>query len=149
MTVEKVFKAGIIDINTGELRKFQYNPETLRDDRFVTISSAVVPGLNTPRYQFVAGGDTTVTFELFLNATNHPEGGQGILNEVIWLRSRTFPTRSGNIMKVAPAKVMLVWPGLYNVKGILTSCNVEYTAFFADGKPKHCKISIEIKKEYN
>jgi hypothetical protein len=145
---EKVFKAGIVDINTGELRKFQYNPETLKDDRFVTIASIAVPGLNTPRYQFVAGGDTTVSFSLFLNALNHPKGGQGILDDIIWLRSRTFPTRSSNVLQVAPSKVMLVWPGLYNVKGILTTCNLEYTAFFPDGKPKHCNISIEIKKEY-
>lgn len=148
MAEQKIFKAGILDLNTGQLKEFQYNPEKLKDDRFATYSSITIPGLNTPRYQFVSGGETVVQFDLFLNALNHKNGGQGILEDIIWLRSRTFPTRSGNILKVAPAKIMLIWPGLYNVKGILTSCNLEYTSFFENGKPKHCNISVEIKKEY-
>ncbi len=145
---EKIFKASIVDLNNGDFREFQYNPNMLRDDRFVVLSNSTVPGLATPRYQFVAGGDTVITFSLFLNALNHKDGGSGILKDIIWLRSRTFPIRSDNALKVAPAKIMLVWPGLYNTKGILSSCNLEYTAFFPDGKPKHCNIAVEIRKEY-
>jgi len=149
MFIEKVFKAGIADINTGELKLFQYNPEKFKDDRNVIYSSLTIPGLYSTRDQFVSGGSTTISFELFLNAINHQKGGQGILDDIIWLRSKTFPIRSDNILKVAPPKVMLIWPGLYNVKGILTTCNIEHTAFFPDGKSKYCNISIEIKKEYS
>lgn len=145
---EKVFKASFVDLNTGEMKQFQYNPENWSDERFINYASIVIPGLNFPRYQFISGGDTVIQLRLFLTALNHSRGGQGILDDFQWFRSRTYPKREGNALKVAPTKILFIWPGLYSSKCIMTSCNAEWDAFFPDGKPKYGYVNIELKKTY-
>lgn len=143
---EKVFKAAIVDLNTGEVKQFQHNPDQWTDERFVEYATNTIPGISMPRYQFVAGGETIIRFRLWVNALNHKNGGSGILNEFMWYRKKTYPIRSYNILKVAPPKVLFIWPGMYSSKCIISSCNAEWTDFFPDGKPKHGYINMELKK---
>lgn len=145
---QKVFKASFVDLNTGEMKKFQYNPEKWNDERLINYATIVIPGLDLPRYQFISGGDTVIKLRLFMNALNHPQGGTGILNDFQWFRSRTYPKRSSNVLKVAPTKMLFVWPGLYSSKCIIVTCSAEWESFFPDGKPKLGYINMELKKTY-
>lgn len=144
----KVFKASFIDLNTAEKKDFQYNPENWSDERNINYATIVIPGLDLPRYQFISGGETVIQLRLFMNALNHPRGGKGILNDFQWFRSRTYPKRSSNVLKVAPPKMLFIWPGMYSSKCIITACNADWTYFFPDGLPKYGYINLELKKTY-
>jgi hypothetical protein len=145
---EKVFKAAIVDYVTQEMKEFQYNPETLSISKSMNFSAITIPGLNMPIYQFVSGGEEIVDIRLFLNALNHKKGGDGIKQEYLWFKKRTTAKRSSNHLDVVPSKVLLVWPKIGTSKCIISSCNVEWTSFFKDGKPKTGEMTLELKKTY-
>ncbi len=145
---ERVFKGAIIDMNTAEIKKYQYNPEGFSVSKSMNYAAITIPGLDRPIYQFVSGGEDVIDLKLFLNALNHPRGGQGILSEYTWFKDRTQVTRSGNMLKVPPPKVLWVWPNIGSAKCIMSSCNIEWTAFFKDGFPKLGEMTIELKKSY-
>lgn len=142
----KVFKAAISDIESGEVREFQFNPTYWTEEKTVNYAVITIPGISLPRYQFVSGGENIINFELFFNGISHRNGGQGVLSYYNWLKKLMTPQRSNNILKVPPKKVLFIWPGMYSVRSILTACTANWESFFPDGKPKYGRLFIQLKE---
>lgn len=59
-------KGYIKNKETGEVRRFLYNPSTISDSRVVNFSEINSPGGSYPKFQYVNSGARTFTLDLFL-----------------------------------------------------------------------------------
>jgi hypothetical protein len=56
----------------GNARAFQYFPEQINDSKGVNYSSRNIPGGSHPLYQFISGGDRTVSFTAIFTSDENP-----------------------------------------------------------------------------
>lgn len=73
-------KGYIKNKDTGEVRKFMYNPSSISDSRVVNFSEINSPGGSYPKFQYVNSGARTFTLELFLCNTASGETVTDYLN---------------------------------------------------------------------
>ncbi len=65
-TIGAKVKGYLKNLDTGEILKFQYNPETFEHSRGATYSDIVSPGMSYPDAQYVHGNAVTFSIELFI-----------------------------------------------------------------------------------
>jgi hypothetical protein len=84
---------------TGMTRIFQFNPSELRDQKGITWGSLQVPGSSHPIYQFGAGNERLISFDLYLDGdrarfgreTADPSDSLSIQTEINFYRSLLYP----------------------------------------------------------
>jgi len=114
----------LVDVETGEVLPFQYNPEEITDDKSTDYAAIKIPGMSHPRYQFVAGEPRRISFPLQLFKGPVKE-------EVEWIRSLLYPEHAGTMLKNAPHKVLLFLGLLYpGVLCIVRQVQVRYFDLF-------------------
>jgi hypothetical protein len=72
---QQPIKGYLVDADTGERLEFQYNPNSISDEKSTDYATIKIPGMSHPRYQYVAGEPRRIAFkvELFNRRTrdNH------------------------------------------------------------------------------
>lgn len=122
---------GMITIpERGVGRTFMFNPNDVSDTKGITWASTEIPGSSHPVYQFGAGGERLISFELYLDGDRgrkgraqarpgvDPTSGTGplsIKDELHFWRSLVHPNGYGQThAKVAPLTVLFSFGELYN-----------------------------------
>ena len=67
-TQESPHKKGkILNMGTGEIREFCYNPSSILDEKAIIYEETIVPGYSGPVYQYVAGGARTISLDILIS----------------------------------------------------------------------------------
>ena len=99
---QQPIKGYLVDADTGERLEFQYNPNSISDEKSTDYATIKIPGMSHPRYQYVAGEPRRIAFkvELFKGP---------VKQKVDWLRSLQYPEHAGTMLKNAPHRVLLIF----------------------------------------
>lgn len=107
----------------GTGRTFMFNPNDISDEKGISWGSIEVPGASHPVYQFGAGGERIISFELYIDGDrgrfgrteSRNVGSLSIKDELHWYRSLVYPTAYGSsYAQVAPYLVLFSFGELYN-----------------------------------
>lgn len=139
----KVAKAYIIDYETQEKIELQFNPKEWYDERSVNYAEHNIPGISHPVLQFTNGGDRIFKADIHMNSM-FDENAPYIAH---WIRARTYPERSENILLNAPHRVVFVYPNSMWILGVIIEANRHVLDTFPDGRIKIMDLSITIKEK--
>ena len=132
-------------------RMLQFFPGEISDASGVTYSSKVVPGASLPIYQWVSGGERTISFSTsFARDTLGPTGEKyevDVAAAVEWMRSLKQP-RYDNGLVYPPPVVQIVAGNLSLLGGKpfmyaqLGNIDVTWKAFFNDGTSRIADVQL-------
>ncbi len=106
----------------GTGRIFMFNPNDITDTKGISWGSVEVPGASHPVYQFGAGGERLVSFDLYVDGDRGRFGREqardtsslSIRDELHWYRSLEYPTAyGGGYVRVAPFECTFTFGTLY------------------------------------
>lgn len=149
-------------------RFLQYFPETITDTKAINYAPKDVPGGNLPLYQWISGGERTISFTAIfssdadlsvVNPLRHQSEGLrnrnvDVKSALLWLRSFLMPEYTDGQGTIPPRKLLLYIPnsgiGLYggytsNPDGIvclMTDCGITIDAMWPDGTPRMATVSL-------
>jgi hypothetical protein len=119
-----LFTVGRVAVpSQGTGRTFMFNPNDISDTKATSWGSIEVPGASHPVYQFGAGGERLITFELYLDGDRGRFGREqarnihslSIMDELRWYRSLVYPTAYGSTFTdVSPFAVLFSFGELYD-----------------------------------
>lgn len=154
-------KHGTDEPQMALMKAFQYFPETLTDSKQGNWQSKEIPGGSLPIYQWVNGGERTLTFTANFSSdvdldlvTEDRLAGLGIRirnvdvkSALLWLRSFMFPVYSqqqsnvGTVITMAPCKLLLSMPntGIGYLGGSAVYSDPDSVLCFMS----QCEITIE------
>lgn len=151
---------GHITVPDRSLTKyFMFNPAEVTDTKGVDWGTLKVPGASHPVYQSGAGGDRSISFDLFLDgdrgrykSTPAPVGevgGLDISREIEFYQSLLYPGRIelDSMEAMAPYMVLFTFGVLYTaVPCLVFKADVRITDFTSDLAPMRAVISLELKE---
>jgi len=119
-------QGGLVDVDTGERVMFDFNPDTIQDDKGTEFAEISIPGMSHPRLQFTSGGSRTLSFTVYL----HYGETVSVPDMIRRLQSWLYPEYEAGQLDKAPAKLLLVfgdtWP---DELWLLRSCNISRKRF--------------------
>ena len=101
-------KGYLIDAETNEMKKFQFNPQSMEYSRGANYAEIAAPGMQYPLIYFVNG--ETKEFELELFLYDRPSSGK-ILKDIAWLEGFLPEYRNDNLFK-RPHPVIFAYGGV-------------------------------------
>jgi len=60
------YKGRIKNLETGEIKRFLYNPSDYNENKEIEYEPINAPGSSMPKFEYAGGGARTVSFNLFL-----------------------------------------------------------------------------------
>lgn len=159
------------NVVSGDGREFQYWPESIDDDKGTEYAKKQVPGASHPLYQWVAGGERTVSFTAVFTRDHKADPAQGGINAAptadqpredqltrnvdlaaaaTWFRMHMYPAYSANEIRVnPPSKLLLYLPNTVMAADVsdmmacvMTKCSLSYKAWFPDGTPRLLEMGL-------
>lgn len=119
-------QGGLIDAETGVRVMFDFNPDTIEDNKSTDFAEISIPGMSHSRLQFTSGGARTLSFTIYL----HYGATDNVANTIKTLQSWLYPEYDGERLIQAPSKLLLVfgdtWP---DELWVLRSCNITRKRF--------------------
>jgi len=91
---QQPIKGYLVDADTGERLEFQYNPNSISDEKSTDYATIKIPGMSHIAFKV----------ELFKGP---------VKQKVDWLRSLQYPEHAGTMLKNAPHRVLLIFGDLY------------------------------------
>ena len=128
-------KGYIKNKNTGEVKKFLYNPSGISDSRAVTFSEINAPGSSYPKFQYVNTGARTFTLELFLS-----DSPLGTTREYLTFLEKFLPT--GNRFNKPP--IMVIALGSDVRECIVTQLDRSLTDFDTELNVTRASVSMSL-----
>lgn len=120
----KVTRGRITIPARGFGRTFMFNPNEIGDAKGISFGSMEVPGASHPVYQFGAGGERLISFDLNIDGDRGRYGREtngrdltslSITDELLFYRSLIYPSQYGNdIAQVFPYTVLFTFGELYS-----------------------------------
>jgi len=103
-------------------RTMMFNPNDVSDEKTINWGSIEVPGASHPVYQYGAGGERVISFDLYIDGDRGRFGRAeprsmdlSIMDELMWYRSLIYPSAYGmSYAQVAPFLVLFTFGELYN-----------------------------------
>ena len=134
-------QGGLVDTESGIRVMFDFNPDSIQDDKSTEFAEVSIPGMSHPRIQFTNGGARTLSFTLFL----HHGATDDVPNAIRTLQSWLYPEYEGERLKKAPSKLLLVfgdtWP---DEQWVLSSCEINRKRFDKNLNCIFAEASIEL-----
>lgn len=128
----------------------KFNPTDYSITRNVNYAEIQVPGLTTPLLQFVRGEAQILSLELFLDASDRPNGGKlapgekgpplGIENDLDYLRTLVKIDKELH----APPVIKFIY-GSQDFQGVVTSYTEKFVLFDRNGNPLRARVTLSIK----
>lgn len=113
----------IVSPAKGTGRIFMFNPNDVTDTKGISWGTIEIPGASHPVYQFGAGGERLITFDLYIDgdrgrfgrAQARDNSTLSIMDELKWYRSLVHPKAYGmQFADVAPWTILFTFGELYN-----------------------------------
>lgn len=134
-------KGYLIDAETSEMRKFQYNPQTMEYERSANYAEIKSPGMQYPLIYFVNGNAKNFTVELFLY--DRPSTGK-ILKDVDWLES-FLPAYNNTDYFRRPHPIIFAYGG-FVAKCIVLAVKPKYDEYDErNGEPYMAHVMVDFK----
>jgi hypothetical protein len=131
-----------------------YNPNDVSDTKGVTYGSIEVPGASHPIYQFGAGGERLISFDLYVDGDRGRFGRQqardtsslSIMDELLWYRSLEYPQQYfGLFANVFPPLILYNDGPLYkNIRCLVKKADWHVTYWTPKREPVRAIISMGI-----
>ena len=134
-------KGYIKNLDTGEIMRFQFNPETLEYDRGVEYVDNIAPAMAYPHTQFVAGKAREFDVELYLvDRLIEPCGTIKDYMKFIG----AFLTPEENVADWKRPPEMIFFYGYFVRKCVLTNFNIKIDSMDESGTPTvaHFKLTL-------
>lgn len=135
-------KGVLMDCETGDFFKFQYNPETVEYSREANYAEIVSPGMQYPLTYFVNGGSKTFSLELF----EYDRPSTGLIRKHIQWFEGFMPRMSnhtGNVF-VNPHALAYSYGGDI-FKCVLTGYKYHIDMFDESGQPYLCHHTLNLR----
>ena len=149
-------KGFIKNIETGELRRFQFNPETHKYGRSTSFSETSSPASPYPQISYSKGDSTTFSVSLYMHGKYDTSDLQdnslygsglntGIESFIKFLDSfMAQPDTSGFIERNPKPKLLLFCYGNFIRKCVMKTYDYEYTRYDTDGNPLQANINLSL-----
>lgn len=153
--------ARTVDISGEPDHPFMFNPNDIDDTKATIWGMIEVPGMSHPIYQFGAGGERLIRFNLYIDGDrgraaqagaripNDP--GLDITLEIRYFRSLVYPTQYNSVFaNVFPPLVLFNFGTLYsNVRCLVKKADPKVTYWVPDAEtgvliPVRATIAIEL-----
>lgn len=142
----------------GTGRIFMFNPNDVSDTKGINYGSIEVPGASHPVYQYGAGGERLITFDLYIDGDRGRFGREqardnsslSIKDELHWYRSLIYPSSFGmSYAEVAPYLVLFTYGELYvNLPCIVKKADWKVNYWVPDpksgGRPMPVRATIPL-----
>lgn len=129
-------RCALVNLSTGESVDCLFNPTQLIERVQVNWNRLAVPGLSHQVLQYQGTGNrelSAVEFYLDRLFAQAQPGDVDVLAFRRFLRALTVPAVGSELAYAAPARVLLLWPGVLSVEAVVTSVEFQYRQFGADG----------------
>lgn len=120
-------------IETGEVKKFQYNPSEFTDGQVFNYNILSSPCSNYPKFHYVGTGERTISLSLYIRGTNgEPQDYVKFFEDLKAKKRFDMP------------KIIIFAFGTYIKKCIITGIDRQFTEFNEDLSPKEVTISLSL-----
>jgi len=147
----------------GKAFVFQYWPESLSDEWGVEYSTKTIPGGSHPLYQYIGGGERTISFEAVFTSEVEDNGAaknsnipssrytvdiKAAIARLESFKLPSYPKNGENGRVKPPPKLVLTFPGsnlgryIDDVVVILKSVGWNYVSWFPSGIPRVVTASL-------
>lgn len=120
-------------IDTGEVRQFQFNPESFSDSQNFNFSTISSPCSSYPKFQYVGTGERTISLNLFLY------GKKGEVNSYLSFLDSLKP--SG---RFEPPKLIVFAFGGYVKTCIITGISRTFSEFGSNLSITQADVSLNL-----
>ena len=148
-------KFTVLTGGVGFTKTLMFNPPEVDDSHPPIYGSIEVPGASHPVYQYGAGGERLITFNLYVDGDRGRIGGAGtrqgpqagtldISNEVLFYRALVAPSNyTQTFANVFPPLVIFTMGSFYNgVRCLVKKADPKFTYFTPKMEPVRAMISI-------
>lgn len=129
--------------STGQILRFQYNPEEFTDDIQVEYRDIKSPGISYPIYQYIGGEPRRVEFTLFLDNMEN-RGGTNKVRETINYLNSFLPVANKGARYTPPPELIFAF-GWFVKTCILEAMPTRYTMFDRNLQPMRAEVDIVLK----
>lgn len=131
------------NLDTGEIKKFQFNPEKLEYSRGVNYVDNSSPGMGYPRQQFVRGNSREFDVELFMY--DRQLEPCGIIKDYINFIGAFLPPEENTEGWQRPPQ-MLFFYGYFVRKCVLTNFNILIDTMDENGTPTQAHLTMTLRQ---
>lgn len=146
---------GMITIpDRGTSRYFMFNPNDVNDTKGISWGSIEVPGASHPVYQFGAGGERLISFELYMDGDRGRFGRQqqrdtstlSVKDELYFYRGLIMPRQYGmDMASVFPYTVLFTFGELYqNLPCIVKAAPWKIEYWTPKLQPVRARIALQL-----
>lgn len=131
----------IKNLNTQEIRRFQFNPEKLEYSRGVTYSDSISPGMAYPETQFSHGNIREFETELFM----YDPYCTGLIKEYMCFLG-TLLTPETNVPNYSRPPELLFYFGYFIRRCVLTKLNISNEWLDEQGTPLMTRFQLTLRQ---
>lgn len=135
-------KGYIKNLDTREIKKFQYNPETFGYSRGATYVEITAPGMPYPDTQFVRGNARLFSVELFM--FDKPSTQK--INSYKAFLEKLLPPESNNVPKFTKPPMMLFVYGDFIKKCVLEDLAINIEEYDTKGEPTMARFTLSLRQ---
>jgi hypothetical protein len=135
-------KGYLENVKTGQVLRFQYNPEQFNDDIGVEYREIKSPGISYPIYQYVGGETRSIEFTLFLDNMEN-QGGTNKIRETINYLNTFLPPANMAVRYYPPPEVIFGF-GWFVKRCILVAMPTRYTMFDRKLQPLRAEVDVRL-----
>lgn len=135
------YHGAIKNLTTGEVRKFQFNPETFEYSRGVTYSDSISPGMPYPETQYSHGEIRTFDVELFM----YDPYCTGLIKEYMYFLG-DFLTPETNDPDYAQPPEMLFYYAYFVRRCVLTNLTITHEWLDEQGTPLMTRYKLTLRQ---
>ena len=119
-------QGGLVDTESGVRVMFDFNPDSIQDDKSTEFAEVNIPGMSHPRLQFTNGASRMLSFTIFL----HHGATDDVPRAIKILQSWLYPEYENERLKKPPSRLLFVfgdtWP---DEQWVLSSCEINRKRF--------------------
>lgn len=125
---------------SGKPYTVMINPDSIKHQRSIEYNETQPPDSSTTSQRYKNTPSEKLNFEMLIDCTGVVDNTRTKMNDEISALTKIIYEYNGEIHR--PNFVMVQWGQKLMFKGVLTSYDISYTLFNADGNPLRAKISL-------
>ena len=129
------------NLESGNILKFQYNPETFEYSRGATFAEIVAPGMSYPVTQYVHGNSRSIPIELFYFDKPYT----GVIDKHKSFIEGLLPPESNSSNYVKPPEVLFVY-GDFIKKCVVEECTFKIEEYDTWGRPTMARFNFTLRQ---
>lgn len=126
----------LVNLSTQDELEAQFNPEEVTETVGAVYAKQTVPGLSHTVKQFVNTADVGIGFTMMWSSHEGTSAHLYAAYARRFLQSCHYPRRTaGSIATAGAPRLLFVWPEMFSLTCVMTTCTFSYKAFNFAGAP--------------